>query len=148
MKKALLYFTLSLSLFSSIHSFAQSFKHPGLLQTEESFTRMRNKVKAGLEPWLSGWNRLTSNSHASLNWINSAVDTVYRGNDGVHEENYKLLYNDIAAAYATAIRWKVSGDVAYANKSIEILNAWSAKLKYLGGDNDRVLAAGLYGAYL
>lgn len=145
MKKVLLYFTLSLSLLSAIHSFAQSFKHPGVLQTEESFTRMRNKVNAGLEPWLSGWQRLTSNSHASLNWVNSAVDTVYRGNDGVHPENYKLLYNDIAAAYATAIRWKVSGDVAYANKSIEILNAWSSKLKYMGGDNDRVLAAGLYG---
>lgn len=148
MKKTLRYFTLLSLLFSSAYTIAQPFIHPGLLHTEQSFTRMRNKVDAGAEPWLSGWKRLTSNSHASLNWVSSAVDTVYRGYDGTHPENYHLLYNDIAAAYATAIRWKVSGDVAYANKSIEILNAWSSKLKYLGGNNDRVLAAGLYGYQL
>jgi hypothetical protein len=131
-------------LYSGI-TLAQSFRHPGLLHTEADFQRMQTKVNAKLEPWLSGWNRLTSNPHAALYWVASPVDTVYRGYDGVHDENYKLLFNDIAAAYATAIRWKVSGDVAYADKSIEIMNAWSAKLKALAGNNDNVLAAGLYG---
>ena len=36
-----------------------------------------------------------------------------------HAENYPLLFNDAAAAYALALRWKVSCDDAYAGKAID-----------------------------
>ncbi|NLR57464.1 cell wall anchor protein [Chitinophaga polysaccharea] len=121
------------------------FVHPGLLHKQADFDRMKSKVEAGAEPWVSGWNRLTSNSHSGLGWQPNPADTVYRGSDGVHRENYGQLYNDIAAAYATALRWKVSGDKLYAEKSIQIMNAWSARLKRIAGNNDANLAAGLYG---
>jgi hypothetical protein len=123
----------------------QPFMHPGLLQKETDFLRMKQKINAGLEPWASGWKMLLANNHSSLRWQAHPADTVYRGADGVHAENYAHLFNDIAAAYATAIRWKISGDTAYANKSIGILNAWSTSLKGLAGTNDLVLAAGIYG---
>ncbi len=71
---------------------------------------MKAKVNAGAQPWLSGWNVLTANAHSGLGWQPKPADTVYRGSDGVHAENYGQLFNDIAAAYATALRWKVSGD--------------------------------------
>lgn len=122
-----------------------AFVHPGLLHTQVAFDRMKTKVDVGAEPWLSGWNKLTSNAHSSLTWNINAVPVVYRGGDGVHDENYSLLFNDIAAAYASALRWKVSGDEAYAKKSISIMNAWSSQLTRLAGNNDSVLAAGLYG---
>jgi hypothetical protein len=121
------------------------FKHPGLLNTTADFDRMKTKVDANAEPWLSGYKMLTNNSHSSVNYTATPSEVVYRGSDGEHAENYGQLYNDIAAAYATALRWKVSGDEAYAKKSIEIMNAWSATLKELGGNNDKNLAAGLYG---
>ncbi|SFE30636.1 Alginate lyase [Chitinophaga sp. CF118] len=121
------------------------FVHPGLLHTAADFERMQAKVAANAEPWLSGWNQLTVNSHSSLNYSASPQSIVYRGADGVHDENYAILFNDIAAAYASALRWKVSGDEAYAKKSISIMNGWSAKLTLLAGTNDSVLAAGLYG---
>ncbi|HEY9009043.1 MAG TPA: alginate lyase family protein [Ohtaekwangia sp.] len=144
MKRIILYITLSFVMLHAENLMAQSFKHPGLLQTEAAFKRMQTKVKANAQPWLAGWNKLTSNVHASLNWVPNAPDTIYRGSDGVHQDNNYILFNDVAAAYATAIRWKVSGDEAYAKKSIEIMNAWSSKLKYIAG-GDRVLAAGLSG---
>lgn len=122
-----------------------AFVHPGLLHRQTDFDRMKAKVNAGAQPWLSGWNKLTANAHASLNWQPTPSEVVYRGSDGVHAENYGQLYNDVAAAYATALRWKISGDKAYADKSIAIMNAWSAKLTALGGNNDVNLAAGLYG---
>jgi hypothetical protein len=50
---------------------------------------------------------------------------VFRGN-GPRKQNYPQLFNDVAAAYALPFSWKITGDDAYANKSIEILNAWSA----------------------
>jgi hypothetical protein len=106
---------------------------------------MKAKVDAGDEPWLSGWQRLTANAHAQLTWTARPAAMIYRGADGTNPENYAQLYNDAAAAYALAVRWKVSGDPHYADKAVEVLNAWSAVLVGIGGTSDRFLAAGLYG---
>ena len=121
---------------------AQSFTHPGLLHTEADFARMRTKVNAGAQPWKGSWDILIANSRSQLTWVARPVDTVRRGGD---RQNYGQLMNDIAAAYQSALRWKITGDVAYANKSIEIMNAWSSNLQYVTGNADRFLAAGIYG---
>lgn len=122
---------------------AQSFVHPGLLHTEADFARMRTKVNASAEPWKGSYDILVANSHSQLTYTPNPVDTVRRG--GGTGENYSRLFNDIAAAYQTALRWKITGDAAYANKSIAIMNAWSATLQYVTGSADRFLAAGIYG---
>jgi hypothetical protein len=124
------------------------FVHPGLLHDEGDFARMRAKVAAAAEPWLSGWQRLTANVHAQLDWTARPAAMVYRGADGTNPENYGQLYNDAAAAYALALRWRVSGDARYADKAVEVLNAWSAVLVGIGGTSDKFLAAGLYGYQL
>jgi len=109
---------------------------------------MTSQVAAGAQPWKSGWDRLVANAHASLNWTPNPTAVVYRGADGVHPENYAQLYNDAAAAYALALRWKISGDAAYADKSVQVLNAWSAVLTGLSGTTDKFLLAGLQGSQL
>ncbi|TDW96974.1 alginate lyase family protein [Dinghuibacter silviterrae] len=133
------------ALLTSVAGFSQSFLHPGLLQKESDFDRIRQKIRQDAEPWVSGWKVLEANSHAQANYKPRPVSIVYRGYDGVHKENYALLYNDIAAAYALAIRWKISEDTAFANAAVQILNGWADSLTALEGTNDRVLAAGLYG---
>lgn len=122
--------------------FAKPFVHPGLLHTEADFERMKAKVAAGEEPWLSGWKKLEASGHAQLGYTPRPQETVLRGGAG---QNYPLLFNDIHAAYQLALRWKVSGDKKYAEKSVEILNAWSSKLKTVHGNADRFLAGGIYG---
>jgi hypothetical protein len=122
-----------------------AFLHPGLLHSAQDFDRMSAKVAAGAQPWKAGWDKLVANAHSSLTWKANPVAMVYRGADGVHPENYSQLYNDAAAAYAAALRWKISGDSAYADKSVQILNAWAAVLTGIGGTTDKFLAAGLYG---
>jgi hypothetical protein len=122
---------------------AASFVHPGLLHTAADFTRMAANLNN--EPWKSGWNVLIANSHAQLSWVPRPVEIVYRGYDGVNPENYSRLFNDVAAAYACALRWKLSGDAAYANKAVEIMNAWSGMLTAIRGTTDAALAAGIYG---
>jgi hypothetical protein len=106
---------------------------------------MRTKVAANAEPWKSGWDKLISNPHSSLKWKARPTEAIWRGTSKDHHENYPVLYNDIAAAYACALRWRVSGDAAYADKSIEIMNEWSSTLKHVDGTSDRFLAAGIYG---
>src|SRR4051812_34852413 len=84
-------------------------QHPGLLHTADDFARMRQKVAAGAEPWKSGWDKLIANPHASLKWKPRPAETIFRGKSK-DPENYPQLYNDIAAAYACGLRWKISGD--------------------------------------
>lgn len=109
---------------------------------------MKTNVTAGRQPWTQGWQRLLENRHASLDWQPRPQSVVYRGSDHIHHENYATLFNDAAAAYALALRWKISGDDAYADKAIAILNAWSSNLISIEGSSDRFLASGIYGYQL
>ncbi|HWK05038.1 MAG TPA: alginate lyase family protein [Puia sp.] len=120
--------------------------HPGGLQVAEDFVRM--KANLTTEPWLSGWNKLIANSHAQLSYSPNPTVKLIRGGSSAEEpdpDNYWNAYNDVAAAYQTAIRWKVTGDTNYANKSIQILNAWAATCIGIYGDPNSALAAGIYG---
>ncbi len=52
---------------------------------------------------------------------------------------------NIQEAFESALRWKVSGDIRYADQAVRFLNAWSSTMTTLTGDADRFLASGLYG---
>lgn len=125
------------------------FAHPGLLHSQSDFDRMKAKVAAEIDPWISGYNKLISNSHASANYVmKGPVVKLIRGGGSREEpaaDNYGAAMQDAHAAYLTAIRWKITGDVAYANKSIQILNAWAATCTSISGDSNKALAAGIYG---
>ncbi|WP_406436332.1 alginate lyase family protein [Streptomyces sp. NBC_00631] len=122
---------------------AGAFAHPGLLHTRTDLDRMAAKVKAGAAPYTAGFARLTANRHAQSGWQARPQAVVYRGSGT--PENYALLYNDIHAAYQNALRYHVTGESAYADTAVAILNAWSATLTAVNGSADRFLAAGLYG---
>ncbi|MFP1756593.1 alginate lyase family protein [Lonsdalea quercina] len=120
---------------------AETFKHPGMLSTSDDFARMATQVNQQSEPWFKGFQQLK----LSLGWQPRAVDIVYRGRNSEHSENYPQLYRDIAIAYSHALYWKVTGDEAYANSAVAILNAWGSTLKAIRGSTDAALAAGIYG---
>ncbi|MEO7044043.1 MAG: alginate lyase family protein, partial [Ferruginibacter sp.] len=124
------------------------FIHPGLLQSQADFDRIREKVNAGTSPWIDGWNILIANSHAQATYTPNPVDTLIRGGGSREQpkpDNYSRAFNDAAAAYQLAIRWKVSGDNSYADAAIRILNEWAKVCKALSGDSNAQLAAGIYG---
>jgi len=124
-----------------------AFVHPGLLHTQADFDRMKAKVDAKASPWIDSWNILMANRHADLNWTPNPQTEIHR-NDGMNPDNYMTFVNDVAAAYACAVRWKVSGDARYADKAIQILNAWAAKLTAItwsDGHYDGSLVAGIQG---
>lgn len=125
------------------------FVHPGLLHSKEDFDRMKTNVANNVDPWLAGYNKMISNSHSSATYVmKGPVATLIRGGGSKEEplsDNYSTAMNDAHAAYLTAIRWKITGDVAYANKSIQILNAWAATCTRISGDSNKALGAGIYG---
>jgi hypothetical protein len=125
------------------HMRQDGFVHPGMLHTDADFARMKAKVDAGTVPWITGWNILTANSHSSASYVPHPLVTVWRGTG--YPENYGTLYNDIAAAYALGLRWKISGNTSYADTAVKILNGWSSTLKVINGSSDLYLASGIYG---
>ena len=102
---------------------------------------MKAKVAAGAQPWLDGWNALASSGRAQLGAAPRPLATVTRGTTN----NTAQMYIDIDRTYQLALRWKVTGDTAYADLAVVFLNAWSSTLTTLDGDADRFLAAGIYG---
>lgn len=132
----------SLSLFSNALS---AFVHPGLLATDTDLSRAKNKIEAGLDPWLSSWYKLTNSSYASASYTNNAVSAVYRVTEGTNTANTQLLWHDAAAAFALALRWKISGNDSYAETAAAILTAWGETLTSLGGTDDAYLTAGFQG---
>ena len=116
--------------------------HPGMLHTDADFTRMATQVAANAQPWKGSWDLLVASTNSQSSWGPRAVSVINRGTS---PDNCALLYNDAAAAYQNALRWKVTGDTAHADKAVQILNAWGYTLTGITGNADRFLAAGLYG---
>ncbi|KAI5781566.1 putative GPI anchored protein [Geopyxis carbonaria] len=135
-----------LSLFLPIAATWGAFVHPGMLHTSADFSRIASKLSAGEQPWTRGWARLTANSHASASYTPTPLATVYRGTGS--PENYATLFNDLAAGYATAVRWRVTGIEQYGVAAARIVNAWTSTLTTIDGTGDKYLAAGLYGFQL
>ncbi|CEP01330.1 unnamed protein product (mitochondrion) [Plasmodiophora brassicae] len=121
------------------------FIHPGLLHTDEDFQFVRFWVEHGYEPYLSGWSTLQNNWHSRLSYTARASPIVYRGDDGVHPQNYHDLMSDAHAAYLHALLWKISGDDRWADIAVQILNACAVSLEALYGTADRFLMAGFQG---
>ncbi|MEV6507689.1 AbfB domain-containing protein [Streptomyces sp. NPDC051642] len=122
---------------------AAAYTHPGMLHLASDFSRMATKVNAAAQPWNQGWQVMIANSHALPTYTANPQAIIYRGDGSI--ENYGILYNDIAAAYQNALRWKIQGLTAHGNAAVAILNAWSSTLTEISGSADRFLAAGIYG---
>lgn len=129
-----------LAIASSTH--AAGFIHPGLLNSKAELDFIKGKIKAGAEPWTSTLNTLKKSSLGNLNWTprpKAIVDA--RSNDAGIE------LDDATAAYTHALLWYFTDDERYARKSVEILNAWSAKLTdHVSNDRQKELVAGWCGS--
>lgn len=137
-------YTLLIFIFFSLSS--QSFVHPGLLVTQADLSRASNNIERA--PWNDSYAQLTQCACASASYVPSPVGAVYRGSDGTHTENVNLLWNDAAAAFALALRWKLSGNDSYADAASIILTGWASTLETIGGTDDAYLAAGFQGHQL
>jgi len=130
------------------------FRHPGLLATEDDFTRIRALIKAGQQPWAHWWSTLCAERMSSLDTRPFPLPAVYRA-DGSKNN----LYVDIWRAWSLTLRWKLSDpqDNRYADKAVEFLDAWASTLKEVGtvppgstahDDHTFIILAGIQGHQL
>jgi fibronectin type 3 domain-containing protein len=119
------------------------FVHPGTLHTQADFDRMKAKIAAGIAPWKTSFDQFTGSRYAQTGWGPTAVEYINRG--GTAHNNYTRSQMDAQAIYQLSLRWKLTGDEAYANQAVVLANAWSGKLLGITGDSNQSLAAGICG---
>jgi hypothetical protein len=124
------------------------FIHPGALNTQADFDRIRNMVAHKISPWKEGWKRVEENPHGALDYRPHPESVLVRGAGHGVQENYNHLFNDVAAAYQDCLEWKVDGDTEEADKAVQILNAWASTMVQITGTSDKYLASGIYGYQL
>ena len=106
-----------------------TFTHPGVLLGRSQLDSIRTKVNAGTQPWKSAYDQMMGHSLASLTRAAKPRAVVECGpysnpNNGCTDER-----QDALAAYTMALAWYVTRDSRYAQKAIEIMDAWSAVIK-------------------
>ncbi|KJK36264.1 Ig family protein [Streptomyces variegatus] len=117
------------------------FTHPGLLHTADDTARMKAAVAAKESPVYDGYLALAAHARSKATYtIQNAGQITSWGRGPTNFQNQAVA--DSAAAYQTALMWCVTGERAYADKSRDILNAWSASLTAVTGA-DGPLGAGL-----
>ncbi|MEX1238436.1 MAG: alginate lyase family protein [Cyclobacteriaceae bacterium] len=139
----LVYFTIAMALV--IDSQAQKFIHPGINQTREDLQYMREQVQKGVQPWKDAFDRLKAET--DLAFLVKPFAHVMRGPYGRPNIGGNDLSKGSRLAYDCALLWYVTQDKAYADKAIDIINAWSPVL-WDFDYNDAKLLAGWTGHYL
>ena len=136
-------------LLASLPSAAQApetFRHPGVLVNQAQLDFIKNQVNGGIDPWLFAFGMVSTSSYGSLSYTPHPWQTVECGpsshpNYGCSDER-----NDALAAYTQALLWYITGNAAYAEKSIAIMNAWSSTLTGGHINSNAALQAGWTGS--
>ena len=123
---------------------AQTFRHPGLLHSEEDFENIKARIAAGDEQTLAALDALQPISNWGGMWF--VNEHISRGIAG--SENYMNAYRNAARAYQMALRWKITGDTGAGDAAIEVLNAYRMYNKSLGGNTNMSLIPGFIGYQL
>jgi hypothetical protein len=104
------------------------FKHPGVLLNGAQLAEIKRRVAAGIEPQKSAFEALKASKLAALDYTPHPRETVECGSNSNPDLGCKAEQADSEAAYAQALMWAVTGNKAYADTAIKIMNAWSATL--------------------
>ncbi|MCW2874276.1 MAG: secreted protein [Streptomyces oryziradicis] len=103
-----------------------TFTHPGVLVSQSQLDFVRTQVQAGAQPWKSAYDQMMASTYASLSRTPAPRAVVECGsysnpNYGCTDER-----EDAIAAYTDALAWYITKDARYAQKAIQLMDAWSA----------------------
>ncbi|MFD9539972.1 alginate lyase family protein [Streptomyces sp. NPDC060022] len=102
-----------------------AFTHPGVLVSRSQLDFVRAKVQAGAQPWKGAYDQMLASKYASLTRTAKPRAVVECGsysnpNYGCTDER-----EDAIAAYTLSLAWYIGQDSRYAQKAIQIMDAWS-----------------------
>ena len=122
------------------------FVHPGGIVSQADIDRAKQLLADGDSHIKRAWNILCANEYAQSGVQTYPVETIVRG--GSSGQNYMNVARGAAMAFQNALRWKIGGTRANADAAVRILMAWARGNKWVSGDTNLSLAAGIYGHQL
>lgn len=106
----------------------QDFIHPGMLHTDTDLKAIKERILSKKEPWETAWLELKHSDLASLDYQPKPFQIVSNGPYNKPDNGGGDFVRDGAAAYTMTLLWYVEQKKEYAEKAIEILDAWSMTL--------------------
>ncbi|MGW2250888.1 alginate lyase family protein [Kitasatospora sp. NPDC001660] len=106
-----------------------AFQHPGVLVGARQLAFAKGQLDAGAEPWKSAFASLQADRFASLDWQAKPRENVECGSSSHPNNGCSDERNDSMAAYADALQWVFTKDQRYADKAIQIMDAWSGAIQ-------------------
>lgn len=103
-----------------------TFTHPGVLVSEDQLDFVKARVQAGEQPWADAFRQMMDSPFADQNRQPTPRAVVECGsysnpNHGCTDER-----EDAIAAYTNALAWYLTDDARYAEKAIQLMDAWGA----------------------
>jgi hypothetical protein len=130
---------------SAIQSATSTYHHPGVVNSDVSLNFVKQKIAQGVDPWKTAYTTAVNDTYGSLSYTDHPptdssgnVDCGSYSNPDIHCHDQR---NDALAAYTDALLWWFSGNQAYANKAIAILNDWANSLVSITDANAVVQAS-------
>jgi len=105
------------------------FRHPGVLVSTRQLDFVRDQLNKGQDPWATAFAAMAASPYAALSWRPKPRAVVECGPFSTPDLGCRDEWSDAVAAYTHALLWYLTGERAYAEKAIEILDAWSAVVK-------------------
>ena len=120
-------------------TFGQQFVHPGINQQSTDLAQMKKMVLEEVEPYVSAFKRLKAAADTTFDIRPYAH--VLRGPYGKPNIGGNALRDGANLAYDNALLWYITGNQRYADKAIQIINAWSPVLWSFDYNDAKLLAA-------
>ncbi|MDX6258385.1 MAG: hypothetical protein QOH84_73, partial [Kribbellaceae bacterium] len=106
-----------------------TFTHPGVGVSSAQLAFVRTKVNAGAQPWTNAFNQAKNSAYGSLTRAPKARAVVECGPYSDPDIGCRDERGDAIAAYTDALIWYITRDDRYAQKSIQLMDAWSATIQ-------------------
>ncbi|GAA3045794.1 alginate lyase family protein [Streptomyces roseofulvus] len=102
------------------------FTHPGVTVSRGQLDFARSKVLTGAQPWKGAYDQMMASRYADPNRVPKPRAVVECGSYSNPDYGCTDEREDAIAAYTNALAWYVTRDARYAQKSIQLMDAWSA----------------------
>jgi len=100
-----------------------AFRHPGVLNTQQSLAAAAAQLQAGDKARLAGYQQVVS--YIGQNPVPATFPAVVYAVAGAGSPTEDQIRRDAELAYAHALRWAATGDAAAARQAITILNGYA-----------------------
>jgi hypothetical protein len=111
------------------------FRHPGLLSSDAELAFVRDRIRAGAQPWKGAFDLVVGSRQAEPGRVPAPRPVVDCGPYSRPDVGCTEEKADAQTAYAEALLWTLTGQQEHARKAIAFLDAWSSVLRAHTGSN-------------